>query len=84
MTNDALRVSLLGDITDSATWTATAEQIEAIGADLGLDAKVGGKLLLYQSMNEYVVDLFVRSVLIALVLISALLVCFFRSWQARG
>lgn len=82
--NDALRISLVSTVTDSATSTAYAHRIEAMGKELGLDAKVTGKQNLYQSMNEHVVEAFVESLVIAVILISLLLVFFFRSFRTGG
>ena len=52
-----------------------------MAADLGLNGQVTGKSKLYQSMNGYVVESFVESILIAIVLISALLMVFFKSFK---
>ncbi len=82
--NDALRISFVSTISDSETWTETAAWIEGKAAELGLDAQVTGKSMLYQSMNGYVVESFVSSLTIAVVLISLLLVVFFRSFRIGG
>ena len=47
----------------------------------GLDVTITGKGNIYQSMNPYVVDSFVRSISVALVLISILLVFVFGSFK---
>lgn len=82
--NDALRISFISTISDSETWTQTAAWIEAKAAELGLTARVTGKSMLYQSMNGYVVESFVSSLTIAVVLISVLLLVFFRSLRIGG
>ena len=76
---DALRLTLITLITDSTTWTDTAEKIEMIGTELGLNVQVTGKTRLYQSMNGYVTRSFIQSLLIAVVLICVILVVAFRS-----
>ncbi len=82
--NDALRISFVSTISDSNTWMNTAKKIESIAEDLGLDAHVTGKTLLYQSTNSYVVSSFITSLSIATVLISILLIVFFRSFRIGG
>lgn len=78
---DAVRVSFVSTITDSATFTAYGRRIEEIAQEFGFNAKVTGKQSLYQSMNAYVVEAFVESLLIAVALISVLLFAFFRSFR---
>lgn len=82
--NDALRISFISTISDSARWTRVARDIEDRAQELGLDAQVTGKSMLYQSMNGYVVESFITSLTIAIVLISTLLVVFFRSLRTGG
>ncbi len=77
--NDAIRVTVISSITDSATWTRTARKFEEIGEELGLSVTVTGKTRLYQSMNGYVVQSFIESLLIAVVLVSFILILAFRS-----
>ncbi len=79
--NDAMRLTLLTTVTDSERWMDTAHAIESIAKELGLKAQITGKGTLYQSMNEYVVHSFIKSLLIALVLISLMMVIFFKSWK---
>jgi len=79
--NDAIRVTVISSITDSASWTRTAKRFEAIGAELGLDVTVTGKTKLYQSMNGYVVRSFIESLLIAVLLVSVILIVAFKSFK---
>ena len=79
--NDAIRVTVIASITDSARWTDTAARFESLGAEMGLDVIVTGKIKLYQSMNGYVVSSFIESVLIAVFLVSLILVLAFRSFK---
>jgi uncharacterized protein len=79
--NDAIRVTLIGTITESNAAVATAERLEQMARDLGLDAKATGKNMLYQSMNESVVVSFIQSLVIAFVLIGVIMLVSFRSWK---
>ena len=49
------------------------------GYELGLDVVAVGKGEIYQSMNSYVVESFIRSISIAMVLVTILLMIVFRS-----
>ncbi|MBI2570735.1 MAG: MMPL family transporter [Candidatus Schekmanbacteria bacterium] len=71
--SDAVRLTLFSRVTDSTRWTRLAAHLESIATELGLDARVTGKTMLYQSMNDYVVSSFVQSIAIAMVLISLIL-----------
>ncbi len=77
--NDAIRVTVIASITDSALWTDTAARFEALGKEMGLDVIVTGKIKLYQSMNGYVVRSFIESIIIAVLLVSLILILAFRS-----
>ena len=54
-------------------------RIEEKGAEMGLNVTATGKNLLWQSMNEYVVDSFVLSMTTAIVVISLMIMLVFRS-----
>jgi predicted RND superfamily exporter protein len=77
--NDQLRISVRWTLYDSAEAVDWANRIEGKAAELGLDAETTGKMLLFQRMNGYVSEALFLSLGIALVLISVLLVCVFRS-----
>ncbi len=77
--NDALRIRLMGVETNSTTNVALAHKLEARGKELNLNVQVDGKMYLYQSMNGHVVDAFIISMSVALVLISLMLAVYFRS-----
>jgi predicted RND superfamily exporter protein len=79
--NDAIRVTALWTISDSKRWMATAAEVANHAAKSGLDITITGKGNIYQSMNPYVVESFVRSITIALVLISILLIVVFGSFK---
>jgi predicted RND superfamily exporter protein len=79
--NDAIRLTLISNITDSATWTQTADTIEGVAGNLGLDITISGKVMLFQSMNGYVVRSFVESLLIAVLVVSLLIIIAFRSFR---
>lgn len=77
--NDAMRITLVSTITDSNHAVAAAEQIENIGKELGLDVRTTGKMLLYQGMNGHVVQSFIQSLALALVLIGFVMMASFKS-----
>jgi len=80
--NDAVRLTLLCTISDSKTWMETADVLRREAEALGLRAELTGKSALYQSMNGYVVQSFVESMLWSLLSISAMLAVAFGSLRA--
>lgn len=79
--NDAIRLTVLWTITDSKRWMETAALVSNHAKESGLNITITGKGNIYQSMNPYVVESFVRSISIALVLISILLILVFGSFK---
>ncbi|MEC9466876.1 MAG: MMPL family transporter, partial [Myxococcota bacterium] len=79
--NDAIRVTVLWTLSDSKRWMDEAALVAQHAQEQGLDVTITGKGNIYQSMNPYVVDSFVRSISVALVLISILLVFVFGSFK---
>ncbi len=77
--NDALRLTLLWTISDSKTNLIWFDKIEAKALELGLNAKITGKLPLYQKMNKNVVKTLLYSISLAIFLISVIMVITFRS-----
>ncbi len=77
--NDAIRVTFISTIRSSSDAVETAEKLENLGADLGLQTHVTGKTMLYQSMNGRVVDAFLQSLLLAVVFIGGIILVAFRS-----
>ncbi len=77
--NDALRMSVLWTVRRSEDFVREAARLQAKAKEMGLDTVTTGKMMLYQSMNGYVVDSFLTSISIAMVLISLLLVVALRS-----
>ena len=77
--SDALRLTVLWTISESDAWVEARESILAKGQSMGFDMTITGKGNIYQSMNPYVVGSFVRSISVALVLISILLIVVFGS-----
>lgn len=77
--NDAIRVTIIGTITESNAAVRTAEQLEAMAHALGLDAKATGKTMLYQTMNGAVVISFIQSLVLAFGLIGVIMLASFRS-----
>ncbi|MBT6178047.1 MAG: MMPL family transporter [Deltaproteobacteria bacterium] len=77
--NDALRMTVLWTIFDSESYLRERDVILAKGREMGLDVVAVGKGEIYQSMNSYVVDSFIRSISIAMVLVTFLLMFVFKS-----
>ncbi|MBT8496481.1 MAG: MMPL family transporter, partial [Deltaproteobacteria bacterium] len=77
--NDAIRLTLISELTESSKWTAAAAEMKKKADALGLDVTVSGKTMLYQSMNGYVTRSFVQSIIIAIFLVSLILIVAFKS-----
>ena len=77
--SDAIRMTSAWDIHDSATVINAIDAVEAKAADLGLNAHITGKAQLWQRMNPYVVNTFVVSITVAIVVMSLLMIVVFRS-----
>jgi predicted RND superfamily exporter protein len=77
--NDAIRLTLISELTESSKWTAAAAEMQKKAEALGLDVTISGKTMLYQSMNGYVTRSFVQSLIIAIILVSLILIVAFRS-----
>ena len=77
--SDALRLSVLWTIRGSEDFVRAAARLKGKAEEMGLTTTNTGKMVLYQSMNGYVVDSFLWSISIAMVLISLLLVFALRS-----
>lgn len=78
-TNQSMRMSVSWAITDSKTTIEKIQEIEEQAKKMGLDAHVSGKSPLYHGMNKQVVDTFVESLAMALVLVGLILSILFRS-----
>lgn len=79
LANDALRLSVLWTVPNSAEVIARAAQIEAKAAEFGLDAQVTGKYFLFDSMNGYVVPAFLQSFGIAVLTVALVILIALRS-----
>ncbi len=77
--NDALRITVLWTLRNSSDVVDAIDKIETQGKKMGLAVSATGKNRLYQSMNGYVVRSFLVSVTAAVLLISFVLIIFFRS-----
>ena len=77
--SDAIRMTSAWNIHDSATVIKEIDAVEAKAKTMGLKTHVTGKGQLWQRMNPYVVDTFVTSLSIAIVVMSLLMVVVFRS-----
>ncbi|MBT3584756.1 MAG: MMPL family transporter, partial [Halobacteriovoraceae bacterium] len=76
---DAMRMSVLWSIFDTRGWLHHADLFEKKAAELGLHVEITGKFLLFQRMMGYVVETFVKSVSMAVILIALLMMLVFRS-----
>ena len=72
--NDSLRLTAMWNVHDSATILRVAEEIEAKGKELGLSVKVSGKSVLWQTITKPIITSFIKSLLLAIFLISILLI----------
>ena len=79
--NDALRLTVLWTISSSKEVVGEIERIEDKAKSMGLAVVVTGKNRLYQSMNGYVVHSFIVSITSAVLIISFVLILFFRSFR---
>jgi hypothetical protein len=72
--NDMLRLTVMTTLHDSHQSLIEMRKMEEKAAGLGLDAEVTGKMPLYHNMNPYVVNAFLTSISMALVLVAILMV----------
>ena len=79
--NDAIRMTVLWTIETSREVVDRIHLIEEKAASMGLKVVATGKNRIWQSMNGYVVESFILSISIAFVLISLILIIFFRSFR---
>lgn len=78
----ATRISLLWTVYDTTTWEIYRDKIKAKAKELGLDLTIAGKANLFQDMIDYVVETFLRSIIMAMILVSLCLTLFFKSVKA--
>lgn len=74
-----LRLSMLWEVQNSAESLVKIKEIEEEADKRGLDILVTGKAILFQRMNNYVVNTFFTSISMALVLITIILIFVFKS-----
>ena len=79
--NRYMRLSISWTIFDAKRSLEKIALIEKYAKDLGLKTTVTGKLTLYHRMNTYIVATFFKSITLALILISLLLLFILRSWK---
>ena len=79
--NDSLRLTAMTTEHDSADFMAFIDEMEQKADSFGLKAWVTGKGPLYQSNNELVVDSFVVSLTLAIILVALLLFLGLRSFK---
>ncbi len=79
--NDMIRLTAMSTLHESRQALLEIDKIETKAAELGLDAHVTGKMPLYHNMNPYVVNAFIVSISMALVLVAILMIVTLRSWK---
>jgi predicted RND superfamily exporter protein len=79
LNEDALHLTVLWTIGSSSKALAMIEHIETQAKHLDLEIVVTGKYQIFQRLEKLVVDSFITSVIAAFLLISVLLMIFFRS-----
>ena len=79
MNHDALRITVLWAIGSSTEALAAIDRIESKGRSLGLAVTTTGKYQLFQRLEGHVLDSFLSSVTIALILVSGILMLCVRS-----
>lgn len=79
--NDALRVTVWWSIRDSNSALDASSAIEKKGKELGLDVEVTGRSYLFYELDPYAVSTLLRSLGGALILVTILLMVFFRSFK---
>jgi predicted RND superfamily exporter protein len=77
--NDSIRLTAMTTTHESNAFLTLVEELEREGKKRNLDVEVTGKIPLYQANNEVVVDSFVVSMSLAIVLIAILLIVGLRS-----
>ena len=78
---DQTRLTALTHLHESKRSLQEIARMEAKAQDMGLNAYVTGKIPLYHGMNGHVVRSFFRSISMALILVSLLMVWVLRSWK---
>ena len=77
--NDMIRLTAMSHLHDSKKSLEEFKRIEGKAAEMGLNAHITGKMPLYHNMNPYVVNAFLTSISMALVLVALLMVVALRS-----
>ncbi len=72
--NDMLRLTAMTPVHESNAFLSLVDTFEKEGKKRGLNVKATGKNLLYQSNNEIVVTSFIKSIALAIFLVSLLLI----------
>ena len=76
---DSMRLTALWKLHDSVTVLDEIQAVKDYAKKVGLEVSVTGKQVLFPSLNTYVVDSFIVSISIALVMVSILLCFAFKS-----
>jgi predicted RND superfamily exporter protein len=79
VSEDALRVTLVGNHENSSEAVALVNRAIAIGKDLGLEVWATGKYFLYQETSDYVVQSLLRSIATASLAIGLIMAVMLRS-----
>lgn len=76
-----LRLSVLWELQDSRISLEKLAVIESKAEEIGLPIQITGKPILFQKMNDYVVQTFFTSIAMALIFITFILILIFRSYR---
>jgi uncharacterized protein len=79
--NRFIKLVILWNLHDAETSLALIEKINMKAKEIGLDINVTGKIVLYHRMVNYIVSSFFRSIGLALILISIMLIIVLKSWR---
>jgi uncharacterized protein len=74
-----MRMSIMWSTQDSRTYVTHMDQVNEKVEELGLVGEINGKFPLYQRMNGYIVDTFVWSIGLAILMVTLVMTIFFKS-----
>ena len=79
--NRFIKLVILWNLHDAETSLRLIEELNQKASEIGLDINITGKIVLYHRMVNYIVSSFFRSIGLALVLISIMLIIVLKSWR---
>lgn len=79
--NRFIKLVILWNLHDAETSLKLIDELTKKANEMGLNINITGKIVLYHRMVNYIVTSFFRSIAIALILISLMLVIVLKSWR---